>query len=92
MRGKAGLEVHHLIEQRFAETLGVNPSNIPSIVLTREEHRVFTNRWRQAIGYNNMNSPLITSRATRALIWEKAQEVYYDRPDLLEAIRRFLGY
>jgi hypothetical protein len=60
VRKEAGLEVHHLIEKRFAERLEINAADIPSIVLTKEEHRVFTSRWRQAIGYDNMRSPLTT--------------------------------
>jgi RHS repeat-associated protein len=37
-----GLQAHHLIEERFARTLGLNPGKIPSIALTPEEHQVFT--------------------------------------------------
>jgi hypothetical protein len=67
VRQKAGLEVHHLIEQRFAEKLGLDPANIPSVVLTREEHRVFTNMWRSKIGYINDNAPLIPNRSSKTM-------------------------
>ena len=72
LRQEAGLEVHHLIEQRFAERLGLDPASIPSIVLTQEEHRVFTNMWRSKIGYINDNVPLTTANATREQIWKAA--------------------
>jgi hypothetical protein len=91
VRQGAGLEVHHLIEQRFAKKLGLDPANIPSVVLTREEHRVFTNAWRNAIGYENMNSEVRTATATLEDVWIAAQRVYQDYPELLDAVRRFLG-
>jgi hypothetical protein len=90
VRQGAGLEVHHLIEQRFAEKLGLNPANIPSVVLTREEHRVFTNAWRKAIGYRDDPNLITTVNATPAHIWAAAQEVYANRPELLEAVRQIL--
>ena len=34
--GIKGMEVHHLIEKRFAKTLGIDPDDIPSILLLRE--------------------------------------------------------
>ena len=50
----SGLEVHHLIEQRFASKLGIKEADIPSIVLTKDEHRKFTNAWKDKIGYNGL--------------------------------------
>ena len=91
VRQGAGLEVHHLIEQRFAEKLGLDPASIPSVVLTREKHRVFTNAWRNAIGYENMNSEVRTATATLEDVWIAAQGAYQNYPELLDAVRRFLG-
>jgi len=39
VRKDAGLEVHHLIERRFAERLGLRKSEIPAVVLDREFHQ-----------------------------------------------------
>ena len=91
LRKEAGLEVHHLIEQRFAGKLGLDPASIPSIVLTREEHQAFTGAWRNAIGYDNMGSAIRTSTATLEDVWMAAQSVYRDYPELLDAVRRALG-
>jgi len=91
LRQEAGLEVHHLIEQRFAQKLGLDPASIPSIVLTREEHQAFTSAWRNAIGYDNMGSAIRTSTATLEDVWMAAQSVYRDYPELLDAVRRALG-
>ena len=90
MRKEAGLEVHHLIEQRFAPALGLDPDSIPSIVLTKEQHQVFTNAWRAKIGYITDNTSLTTANATREDIWAAAQQIYRDHPDLLEAVRQSL--
>jgi hypothetical protein len=48
---RSGLEAHHLIESRLAERLGIDIKKIPCLALTKEEHRVFTRKWREAIGY-----------------------------------------
>ena len=90
LRG-TGLQAHHLIEQRFAERLGLNAGKIPSIALTPQEHQAFTNAWRNAIGYDNMTSALKTSAATLDDIWRAAQSVYQQYPELLETVRQFLG-
>jgi len=39
LRQEAGLEVHHLIEQRFARRLGLKGSEIPAVVLDRVYHQ-----------------------------------------------------
>ena len=54
-RGK-GVEVHHIVEQRFVENLGIEKADdVLGVVLTYEEHVRFTNEWRKRIGYNNQN-------------------------------------
>jgi len=42
------IQAHHLIEKRFAAVMGENTADMPSIVVTRAEHQVFTNEWRRA--------------------------------------------
>ena len=84
----SGLEVHHLIEKRFAEVLNVNKSSIPSTVLTKEEHRVFTNFWRDTIGYMKSNGEKRTDTSLEKII-NSAQKIYKDYPEFLEAIENF---
>ncbi len=87
-----GLEAHHLIEKRFAEALGLDPNSIPSVAVTKGEHQVFTNFWRELIGYStDKNKDIITTNATIDDIWAAAQQIYADYPDLLEEVRKFLG-
>jgi len=60
------------------------------VAVTPEEHQVFTNAWRNAIGYINSNNPLNTGTATLEDIWLAAQKVYADYPALLEGARKIL--
>ncbi|MCB0202168.1 MAG: hypothetical protein KDI03_19035 [Anaerolineae bacterium] len=77
-------------EQRFAGALGQNAREMLSVVLTPEEHQVFTNAWRTLIGYSNSGNPLNTLTATPQDIWLAAQEIYANYPALLEAVRQQL--
>jgi hypothetical protein len=75
-----------VIEQRFAETLGVNASQMQSIALTLAEHQAFTNAWRQAIGYNGSRNAVTTANATREQIMNATREIYRDYPEILRAL------
>ena len=82
----SGLEVHHLIEQRFAEKLGVSASDMPSIVLTKAEHKKFTDAWRKEIGYNGSSSEFITLNVDQDKILDSARKIYADYPEILKVI------
>ncbi|PQJ15316.1 RHS repeat domain-containing protein, partial [Aureicoccus marinus] len=84
-KGK-GLQVHHLIEKRFASILGVSPGSMQSIALTKFEHQVFTNAWRAKIGYNGSNAAITTANATKADVINAAREIYKDYPTILKAL------
>ena len=87
MGTKSGLEVHHLIEKRFARLLGItNTNEMLSIVLTKAEHQAFTNAWKSMIGYNNSNSLLRTSTATKEDVMNAAREVYKNYPGILNQL------
>ena len=84
-----GLERHHIVEQRFADTLGITkPGNMPSIALTPKEHQVFTNAWREAIAYSNSSILPNTVSASVDDIWQAAQDIYSKYPVLTEAARK----
>jgi hypothetical protein len=82
------LEAHHIIEKRFANTLGTVPNNMLSVAMSPKAHQQFTNAWREAIGYSNSNSAITTLSATKEQIWTAAQNIYNDFPDMLDAARR----
>ena len=82
----SGLEVHHLVEQRFADQVGMKASNMPSIVLAKEEHKKFTAAWRQAIGYDKSGATIETSSANKEEILRAARDVYKDYQELFKVI------
>jgi RHS repeat-associated protein len=80
--GHAGdIQAHHLIEKRFADVMGGDPSEWASIVATRSEHQAFTNAWRARIPYGAG-----TRAATRAQVESAARDIYADYPDILGAL------
>jgi RHS repeat-associated protein len=81
-----GLQAHHLIEQRFANTLGVSAGSMESIAVTAEEHQIFTNAWRKAIGYANDNVLVTTNNASTEQIYNAARKIYKDYPQILKAL------
>lgn len=84
-KGK-GLQVHHLIEQRFAGIMKVIPGSMESIALTKFEHQVFTNAWRSKIGYAGSKSAISTATASRQQVLNAAKEIYKDYPTILKAL------
>ena len=92
-RSAKGIEIHHLIEQRFQNVPGVKQwlgnktGDWDSIVLDAStEHQSFTNAWRNQIGYDNMNVPITTSNATLQDIQDAARIIYQDYPVILQAL------
>ena len=75
----SGLEVHHIVEKRFAKEIGYAKTGgkMPSIALTKDVHRKFTNKWREIIGYG---VPF-----DRKTLMEAAIRIYADDPELLGA-------
>jgi len=80
---KAGLEAHHLIEQRFAKRVfGLKPADVPAVVLEREFHQKEVTA--------RLFSRLPTNRAKfePQEIWNVYKDVYgaLGHEDWLEAI------
>ena len=82
----SGLEVHHLIEKRFAKQMGMKEADMPSIVLTKDEHKQFTAAWREAIGYDKSGAEMFTSGVGKEQILNVARDIYKDYPELLKTI------
>lgn len=78
----SGLEVHHIVEKRFAPSISTNlkQNEMLSVALDPAEHRIFTNKWRQRLPYGKTYS--------KDGIWAAAQEIYADYPSLLDAARK----
>jgi len=91
MAGGTSFRVHHLVEQRLQYILNRGKTDLwPSVVLTQEEHQIFTNAWRATIGYVNSNLPITTANVTLEGIWGASQDIYANYPALLAAVQRFL--
>lgn len=84
----SNLEVHHLIERRLARDLGISDSVIPSVVLTKEEHRLFTNKWREVIHYAKDGER--QAEITKKTVLDAAKKVYNDYPEFYEIVKAFL--
>ena len=83
----SGLQVHHLIEQRFANILGQNADDMLSIVVTKPEHDIFTAAWRSEIGLNGwVRSTVTTNTATKQIIENAARKIYKNYPEILKAL------
>ena len=79
----SGLEVHHLLEKRFRKFFKPPPSagSMIAMVLTKAEHRVFTNAWRTAFPYGQK----IATKGKKQFK-NVAKEVYKDYPEILKAL------
>lgn len=81
--GQGGsIQAHHLIERRFARVMDQTVGDMPSVVVTRAEHQVFTNAWREAIPYG----PTGTGMATRAQVENASGQIYREYPEILQAL------
>jgi hypothetical protein len=74
-----GNEIHHIVEKRFANILGVNKSQMPSVVLDPATHNVYTQQWRQLLPYGKSY--------TVSQIFNAAQKIYASSPELLKWAR-----
>jgi len=80
------LRVHHIVEKRFATVIGKKPGEISSVILTREQHQIFTNKWREAVKYGSDYSKMSVDD-----IAKKVKVVYADDSDLMDVALNFLG-
>ena len=80
-----GLHAHHIIEQRLVKHLDIDIGNMLSVAVTPAEHQKFTNAWRAVFKYGTDYTELTTDD-----IWQAAQKIYADYPELLEAAEEIL--
>lgn len=89
-KGVKGIEIHHLIEKRFARLFSGSAGNFLSIPLTKDLHRIITNRWRNLYklgdefkyfkyGSNYLN-------ITYSMMERAIKEVYGDMPGILDDV------
>jgi hypothetical protein len=71
----------HLIEQRFMYQMGGTVNDWPTVVLTRNEHTVSTNAWREAIPRGSE-----TLDVTKGQIIDAARSIYADHAEILNGL------
>lgn len=82
---KTGLFAHHIIEQRLVKHLGINLNKMLSVAVTAAEHQKFTNAWRELFKYG-----MDYSNITIDDLWEAAQKIYKNYPEILKAAKKIL--
>lgn len=78
----SGLQVHHLIEQRFASAFKAHPNKMPSIVLKPHEHQAFTNAWNAAYPRGRT----VYRDLQPQEVMDKARGIYANYPAILSAL------
>ncbi len=90
-----GVEIHHLVEKRFAgnvnvaKWIGSKTDDFKSIVLTAKEHDQFTQAWKLAIGYDTKAAGWTgyrTSTVPLDVVKKVAKIIYKDYPEILTAL------
>lgn len=83
-----GSEVHHLIEQRFAKLFGQKADDMASIVVTQEEHKIFTKAWSDRIGRDGWKTTEFTTSTVpnQQYVLDVAKDIYKDYPEILKAL------
>ncbi len=78
-----GLQVHHIVEKRFADLFNIgNKNKMLGIAVSKSEHHVFTNVWRRVLPYGGEYS--------RFQVIKGIVRVYYKSPKLLVSAFRTL--
>lgn len=65
--------------------LDIDVNSMLSVAVTPAEHQAFTNAWRDVFKYGMDYSTL-----TPEIIWDAAQDIYKDYPELLDAAEEIL--
>lgn len=84
-----GLEAHHLIEKRFADTLGIKSNDILSIAIDKETHQKITNAMRNELPYSTLFN---RKNYSAQEIWNATKKVYTDlgMDDYIDPLKQML--
>ena len=92
-KGIGGLEIHHLVEKRFAGLYSSRAKDFLSIPLTPEMHQIITNRWRNLHkAYKDFKTFAYGSDyrdITYDLMAHAIEEVYGDMPAILDEVLKW---
>ncbi|MCI9080515.1 MAG: hypothetical protein HFH68_16685, partial [Lachnospiraceae bacterium] len=87
LKGKKGIEVHHIVEKRFLPAFksGIKAGDMLSIPLGKKLHREITNRWRKAIKYGTAYKNLTKKELIKA-----SNKVYKDMPKIKRISKKWI--
>ena len=90
VKGIKGIEIHHLVEKRFASLFSCDANQFLSVALTPEMHQIITNRWRNLHTTDSMFKNFAYgsdyTKITYVQMIEAVKAVYYDMPAVLDDI------
>ena len=75
------------MEQRLCKALGVSIDDMISVVLTKDQHAVFTKLWRDFVPYGTNYSKFVKWEDVR----EIARKVYADYPELFALLDGYMN-
>jgi len=75
---RGALQAHHILEERHLLSWGLNASEAPAVMLSRQEHIMVTGLLRQELPYGGIYS--------REAVWNGYQKVYSQAPEWLDSI------
>ena len=84
---KGTIQAHHLLEQRLCKALGVSIDDMISVVLTKDQHTVFTKLWRELVPYGTNYGKFAKWEDVR----EIARKVYADYPELFALLDGYMN-
>ena len=94
-KGIGNVEVHHLIEKRFAALFSCAPGEFLSIPLTSELHQIITKRWRYLHeldrDFKNFAYGSNYKKITYEQMVQAVKQVYADMPKLLDEVLAWLA-
>jgi RHS repeat-associated protein len=79
--GGGDLQAHHLVEQRFLRQWGHSVNDAPSVVLTKQQHRAYTDALRRQLPFGASYS--------KQGVFEAYQKVYSKNSDYMKAIQKY---
>jgi len=95
-RGSERMEIHHIIEKRFWKDNKIlkdifdDADDIMGVVLSRERHKVITQRWINELGRKNMKNHKEYSSITIEDLINASSKVYRDDPLQRNSVVRML--
>lgn len=84
-KSRRNIELHHIIEKRFAKVFRFDPKYWPAVAIDKDVHKIITKRFRDAYEYNTKRKSNHYSKLRKVDMQNIVKEVYKDMPELRKA-------